>query len=41
MRLLCIYFYKEFGTFKEGLIIHLSKKYTFTLNNEKSKENDN
>lgn len=40
MRLLFIYFYKEFGTFEKGLIIHLSKKYKFTLDKEKSTENE-
>ena len=40
MRLLFIYFYKDFGTFEEGTIIHLSKKYTFTLNKQKSTENE-
>jgi|GEM_PF-5191451 len=36
MRLLFIYFYKEFATFKKDKIIHLSKKYKFILNEEKS-----
>lgn len=40
MRLLFIYFYKEFGTFEKGSIIHLSKKYKFTLNEKKSIENE-
>lgn len=40
MRLLFIYFYKEFGTFEKGSIIHLSKKYKFTLDKEKSTENE-
>lgn len=39
MRLLFIYFYKDFGTFEKGSIIHLSKKYKFTLDKEKSTEN--
>lgn len=40
MRLLFMYFYKEFGTFEKGSIIHLSKKYKFTLNEKKSTENE-
>ena len=32
MRLLFIYFYKTKGTFKEGTIISLSKKYSVTHN---------
>ncbi|MCT7560788.1 hypothetical protein ACN2C0_00355 [Aliarcobacter butzleri] len=40
MQLLFIYFYKEFGTFEKGSIIHLSKKYKFTLDKEKSAENE-
>ncbi|WP_164469108.1 hypothetical protein [Aliarcobacter cryaerophilus] len=40
MRLLFIYFYKEFGTFEKGSIIHLSKKYKFTIDKEKSTENE-
>lgn len=39
MRLLFIYFYENFGTFEKGSIIHLSKKYKFTLEKEKSTEN--
>ncbi|XOB62967.1 hypothetical protein ACMC56_03980 [Campylobacterota bacterium DY0563] len=39
MRLLFIYFYKEFATFEKDSIVHLSKKYKFTLDNEKSSEN--
>lgn len=39
MKLLFIYFYKDFGTFEKGSIIHLSKKYKFTLDKEKSTEN--
>ena len=39
MRLLFIYFYKDFGTFEKGSIIHLSKKYKFTLDKEKSTSN--
>ena len=40
MRLLFIYFYKDFGTFEKGLIIHLSKKYKFSIDKEKSTENE-
>ena len=40
MRLLFIYFYKDFGTFEKGSIIHLSKKYKFTLDKEKSTPNE-
>lgn len=40
MRLLFIYFYKEFGTFEKGSIIHLTKKYKFTIDKEKSTENE-
>lgn len=40
MRLLFIYFYKDFGTFEKGSIIHLSKKYKFTLDKEKSTEKE-
>lgn len=40
MRLLFIYFYKNFGTFEKGSIIHLSKKYKFTLDKEKSTQNE-
>lgn len=40
MRLLFIYFYKDFGTFEKGSIIHLSKKYKFTLDKEKFIENE-
>lgn len=40
MRLLFIYFYKEFGTFEKGSIIHLSKKYKFTLDKAKSTSNE-
>lgn len=40
MRLLFIYFYKDFGTFEKGSIIHLSKKYKFILDKEKSTENE-
>lgn len=40
MRLLFIYFYKKFGTFEKGSIIHLSKKYKFTINEKKSTENE-
>lgn len=40
MRLLFIYFYKDFGTFEKGSIIHLSKKYKFALDKEKSIENE-
>jgi hypothetical protein len=40
MRLLFIYFYKDFGTFEKGSIIHLSKKYKFTLDEKKSTENE-
>ncbi|WP_368030181.1 hypothetical protein [Arcobacter sp. s6] len=39
MRLLFIYFYKDFGTFEKGSIIHLSKKYKFTTDEKKSTEN--
>ena len=39
MRLLFIYFYDDFGTFEKGSIIHLSKKYKFTLDKEKSTSN--
>lgn len=39
MKLLFIYFYKDFGTFEKGSIIHLSKKYKFTLDKEKATEN--
>ncbi len=39
MRLLFNYFYKDFGTFEKGSIIHLSKKYKFTLDEKKSTEN--
>ena len=38
MRLLFIYFYKDFGTFEKGSIIHLSEKYKFTLNKQESTE---
>lgn len=38
MRLLFIYFYKEFATFQKGSIIHLSKKYKFILDKENSTE---
>ncbi|MFW2604826.1 hypothetical protein [Aliarcobacter butzleri] len=40
MRLLFIYFYKDFGTFEKGSIIHLSKKYKFSIDKEKSTENE-
>ncbi len=40
MRLLFIYFYENFGTFEKGSIIHLSKKYKFTLDKEKSTEKE-
>lgn len=40
MRLLFIYFYKDFGTFEKGSIIHLSKKYKFALDKEKFIENE-
>uniref|UniRef100_UPI00125FAC55 hypothetical protein n=1 Tax=Aliarcobacter butzleri TaxID=28197 RepID=UPI00125FAC55 len=40
MRLLFIYFYKDFGTFEKGSLIHLSKKYKFTLDKEKSTEKE-
>ena len=40
MRLLFIYFYENFGTFEKGSIIHLTKKYKFTLDKEKSTENE-
>ena len=40
MRLLFIYFYDNFGTFEKGSIIHLSKKYKFTLDEKKSTENE-
>lgn len=40
MRLLFIYFYDNFGTFKKGSIIHLSKKYKFTLEKENSTKNE-
>ena len=40
MKLLFIYFYKDFGTFEKGSIIHLSKKYKFTLDEKKSAENE-
>ncbi len=40
MRLLFIYFYKNFGTFEKGSIIHLSKKYKFSIDKEKSTENE-
>ena len=40
MRLLFIYFYKDFGTFEKGSIIHLSKKYKFSFDEQKSKENE-
>lgn len=40
MRLLFIYFYKDFGTFEKGSIIHLTKKYKFILDKEKSTENE-
>jgi predicted ATPase len=40
MRLLFIYFYKDFGTFEKGSIIHLSKKYKFTLEKENPTENE-
>lgn len=40
MRLLFIYFYEDFGTFEKGSIIHLSKKYKFTLDKEKSTQNE-
>jgi len=40
MRLLFIYFYDDFGTFENGSIIHLSKKYKFTIDKEKSTENE-
>ena len=39
MRLLFIYFYDDFGTFEKGSIIHLSKKYKFTLDEKKSMGN--
>lgn len=39
MRLLFIYFYENFGTFEKGSIIHLSKKYKFIFDKEKSTEN--
>jgi len=38
LRLLFIYFYKEHATFEKGTIIHLSKKYKFSLNKDKSTE---
>ncbi|PRM91931.1 hypothetical protein CJ667_10600, partial [Aliarcobacter cryaerophilus] len=40
MRLLLIYFYKDFGTFEKGSIIHLSKKYKFSIDKEKSTLNE-
>lgn len=40
MKLLFIYFYKDFGTFEKGSIIHLSKKYKFTLDKAKSTSNE-
>ncbi|MFY4810650.1 hypothetical protein ACOTWH_08495 [Aliarcobacter butzleri] len=40
MRLLFIYFYKNFGTFEKGSLIHLSKKYKFTLDKAKSTGNE-
>ena len=40
MRLLFIYFYDDFGTFEKGSIIHLSKKYKFTLEKENPTENE-
>jgi predicted ATPase len=40
MRLLFIYFYENFGTFEKGSIIHLSKKYKFTLEKENPTENE-
>lgn len=39
MRLLFIYFYDNFGIFEKGSIIHLSKKYKFTLDKKKSTSN--
>lgn len=39
MRLLFIYFYEKFGTFEKGSIIHLSKKYKFSIDKEKSTPN--
>ena len=39
MRLLFIYFYNDFGTFEKDSIIHLSKKYKFTLDKENSTGN--
>lgn len=38
MRLLFIYFYKDKGPFEKGTIIHLSKNYNFTLDEEESTE---
>ena len=40
MRLLFIYFYDDFGTFEKGSIIHLSKKYKFTLEKENPTKNE-
>ena len=40
MRLLFIYFYKDFGTFEKGSIINKKKKYKFTLDEKKSTENN-
>lgn len=40
MRLLFIYFYREFASFKKDTIIHLSKKYKFVLDEEKSTQDE-